>query len=311
MRRNIIILAAFCLFFSSCSINRMAMNMVADALTGEGSSEVFTGDPDPQLVGDALPFAIKLYETLLSQNPNHQGLINTTGSMFVMYANAFVQGPAEMLPSYMFEERQSALDRAKGLYLRGMEILYRGLESKYRGFSTAYVDGRLPEFLARMGKADVPALYWSAAAGFSAYSIDLLDFELSARVSEWTAMIHRAYELDPDFNGAALDEFFIIFYASLPELMGGDIERAKDHFRRAIEKTAGNSASAYVSYAQSVSVPAQDYDTFLEYLELALAVDPDADVSTRLVNVIAQQRARWLLDNAWVFFSFLPIPDDF
>jgi hypothetical protein len=44
---------------------------------------------------------------------------------------------------------------------------------------------------------------------------------------------------------------------------------------------------------------------------MALAIDPDADVSTRLVNIIAQRRARWLLDNAWVFFSFLPIPDDF
>jgi predicted anti-sigma-YlaC factor YlaD len=124
-------------------------------------------------------------------------------------------------------------------------------------------------------------------------------------------MIHRAYELDPNFNSAALDEFFIIFYASLPEMLGGDIDRAKHHFRRAVEKTGGNSVSAYVSYAQSISIPAQDYDTFAEYLETALAIDPDIVISTRLVNTIAQRRARWLLDNAWVFFSFLPIPDDF
>jgi tetratricopeptide (TPR) repeat protein len=252
-----------------------------------------------------------MYEALLSQNPNHQGLLNTTGSMFVMYANAFIQGPAEMLPSYMFEERQAALDRAKSLYLRGLEILYRGLELKYRGFSTAYANGRLQEFLSRMRIDDVHALYWSAAAGFSAYSIDILDFELSSRIPEWSAMILRAYELNPNFNGAALDEFFIIFYASLPEMLGGDIERAKYHFRLAVEKTGGNSASAYVSYAQSISVPAQDYDTFCEHLEMALAINPDANVSTRLVNIIAQQKARWLLDNAWVFFSFLPIPDDF
>jgi hypothetical protein len=84
--------------FAACSINKLAINAVSDALTGEGSGEVFTGDSDPQLVGDAIPFAIKMYESLLAGNPNHQGLILTTGSLFVMYANAFVQGPAEHLP---------------------------------------------------------------------------------------------------------------------------------------------------------------------------------------------------------------------
>ncbi|MCL2440806.1 MAG: TRAP transporter TatT component family protein [Treponema sp.] len=309
--RNITALICLLFLLSACSINRIAMNLVADALTGDGSADVFTSDSDPQLVGDAIPFAIKMYEALLSQNPNHQGLINTTGSMFVMYANAYVQGPAEMLPQYRFLERQMAMDRAKNLYLRGLELLYRGLELKYPGFSAASAEGRLPVILARMKKADVPALYWSSAAGLSAYSIDLLDFELSARIPEWNAMIHRAYELDPDFGGYSLDEFLIIFYASLPEVMGGDIEKAKVHFQRAVEKSRGNSTGAYVSYAEFISVPAQDYDTFKDYLEKALAIDPDIDKSARLVNIITQRRARWLLDNAWLYFSFLPIPDDY
>ena len=289
----------------------MAMNMIADALSGEGGAAVFTGDSDSVLIGDALPFAIKLYEALLAQNPKHQGLINTTGSLFVMYANAYVQGPAEMLPYYEYEEREAAMDRAKKLYLRGLDILLNGLELKYPGFLSAYTDtsGRLPLFLTRMKKADVHALYWAAAAGFSAYSIDIMDFELSARVLEWSAMIHKAYELDPNFDGAALDEFYIIFYASLPEILGGNITQAELHFQRALEKTGGNSASAYVSYAQHISEPAQDYDSFVYNLEMALAINPDANVSTRLINIIAQQKAQWLLDNAWIYFSFLPIPD--
>ena len=48
----------FCLLVPSCSINKMAMKAVSNALTSEGSSDVFTSDPDPKLVGDALPFAI-------------------------------------------------------------------------------------------------------------------------------------------------------------------------------------------------------------------------------------------------------------
>jgi predicted anti-sigma-YlaC factor YlaD len=286
--------------------------LVANALTGEGSSSVFTGDTDPQLVGDALPFAIKMYESLLSANPDHQGLMLTTGSLFIMYANAFVQGPAEILPSSEWEARENALHRSKQLYLRGYGMLYNALDKKFPGFKQATVEnGAMQSILNKCKKNDVSLLYWAVAGGLSAYSIDVLDYELSSHIQEWSAMIHRAYELDPDYSGAALDEFFILFYASLPELLGGDLERAEYHYKLAIEKTKGNSAGAYVSYAQSVCVPAQDYDTFKDCLEKAVAINPNIDVSTRLVNIITQRKARWLLDNAWTLFSFLPMPDDY
>jgi len=314
MKKNILyaaLLPLVALVCLNCSIN----TLVANALTGGGTSTVFAGDPDPELVGDALPFAIKMYEALLDATPNHQGLMFTTGSLFIMYANAFVQGPAEMLPFEEWQERDAGLERAKQLYLRGSALLYDALEAKYRGFKQAAeregtVPGTLQSLLKKCKKEDTGLLYWAAAGGMAAYSIDVLDFDLNARIPEWSAMVQRAYELDPDFGGATLDEFFILFYAALPELLGGDKERAKLHFHRALEKTGGNSAGAYVSYAQSICIPAQDYETYENYLEKALAIDPDADPSTRLVTIISQRKARWLLDNAYNYFSFLPYPEN-
>jgi hypothetical protein len=49
----------------------------------------------------------------------------------------------------------------------------------------------------------------------------------------------------------------------------------------------------------------------VECLEKSLAVDPNEDVSNRLVNIINQRKARWLLDNAYLSFSFLPFPDNY
>jgi len=306
------VIAVCCAILPSCSINKLAMNMVANALTGDGSSDVFTGDPDPKLVGDAIPFAIKLYESLLSSNPTHQGLLLTTGSLFVMYANAFVQGPAEMLKRNEWEAREAALSRSKQLYLRGYGMLYDALENKYPGFKQATIEkGTIQPLLKKCKKEDVGLLYWAVAGGLSAYSIDVLDYTLSANVPQWNAMIQRAYELDPDYSTATLDEFFIIYYASLPELLGGNPELAERHYKLALEKTGGNSASAYVSYAHSVCVPTQNYNVYKDCLEKAIAIDPNLNTSTRLVNIINQQKARWLLDNAWVYFSFLPIPDDY
>jgi predicted anti-sigma-YlaC factor YlaD len=297
------------LLFASCSINKMAMKAVSNALTAPGSTDVFTGDSDPQLVGEALPFAIKLYETLLSSSPDHQGLILTTGSLFVMYANAFVQSPAEMEPPERYAEREEGKARAKKFYVRGADLLYGGLEIKYPGFGGAFKEGTLDSYLAKMKKEDVPYLYWGGAGVLAAYSLDNFDLELGVRIPEVGAMMVRAYELDPDFNNGAIDDFFILFYASLPVNIGGDKGKAKLYYQRAVEKTKGLAAGPYVSYAVSLCIPEQDYDTFKEKLETALAIDPDDDPANRLVNILSQKKAQYYLDNAGNFFLELDSGD--
>jgi len=306
--KSVILPSLLCFFLSvSCSINKMAINAVSDAVSGTGSGDVFTGDPDPELVGDALPFAIKMYEALLAKNPKHQGLLLTTGSLFIMYANAFIQGPAEMLdPIDSYYERLDSLDRAKKLYIRGKDILYSALEYKYLGFSAATVqEGTLAPLLKKCKKDDVPLLYWTAAGGFAAYSIDVFDFGLGINIPEWGAMMARAYELDPDFSDGTIDEFYILYYASLPENMGGDKEKAEIHFKRALEKSRGLTAGPYVSYAKAICADTQNpnYDAFIENLEKALAIDPDEDKSNRLVNILAQRKAKHMLDYADDYFS--------
>jgi predicted anti-sigma-YlaC factor YlaD len=74
------------------------------------------------------------------------------------------------------------------------------------------------------------------------------------------------------------------------------------HFARVIEKSGGKLAVPYVSYAQAVAIPAQDYDAFRSYLEKALAIDPDGDPANRLVNIISQRKAKGLLEAASDYF---------
>jgi predicted anti-sigma-YlaC factor YlaD len=219
-----------------------------------------------------------------------------------MYANAFVQGPAEMLPRMKFAERQAARERAKKLYLRGADIMYRGLDVRYPSFGKAVKSGGLPEILPKMEKADVPFLYWAAAGYLSAYSLAPLDLELGVRIPELISLINRAYEIDPGFNIGALDDFYLLFYASVPESMGGNKSLADTHFKRALEKSEGLLAGPYVSYATAVSIPAQDYVTFKLYLEKALELDIEANPSNRLVNILSQRKARYLLDTASDYF---------
>jgi hypothetical protein len=58
-----------------CSLKTYAINMVGDALASGNS--VYETDDDIDLVGQALPFGLKLTESLLEQSPNHHGLLIT------------------------------------------------------------------------------------------------------------------------------------------------------------------------------------------------------------------------------------------
>jgi predicted anti-sigma-YlaC factor YlaD len=293
----------------SCSLNKLVINKVSDALSGSGQNDVFMGDSDPQLVGDAMPFAIKMYETLLDQNPDHQGLILTTGSLFIMYANAFVQGPAELLPSEAYLEKMARLERARKLYLRGIHILETGLKKRFPGWKEKLNDEELSGLLAEIKKEDTPLLYWDAAGVLSAYALNPFDLDLGMRIPELRALIARSYELDPDYGSGALDEFYLLFYASLPEGMGGDMALAETHYQRALEKSKGLSVGAYVSYAKAVAMPRQDYETFKACLETALDIDLDRNPSNRLQNVLSQQKARYLLETAYLYFADLEFAD--
>ncbi|GAB1481402.1 hypothetical protein MASR2M78_02170 [Treponema sp.] len=310
-RRVCIIFVLSSFLFYSCSINRMATYAVADVLSGTGSSStVFTGEDDPQLVADALPFALKLYESVLSEAPDHQALGLATGSAFVMYANAFVEAPAEALPSSEYEQREKARARAKNLYLRGYAYLERGIEQKSPGL-IAILQGdkdqkveKSKKALSRFKKEDAGLLYWSGAALMAAYALDPFDFALGTRIADVRLFMARAYELDPDFGGSSIDDFYISFYGSLPPDLGGNVQKAEAHFNLALSKSKGLSASPYVSYATAIMVPRQDYPEFKRLLDTALAIDVNAEPGIRLVNLISQERAKRLLENAGdIFFD--------
>ena len=284
-------------------------NVLEGHTGGNRGLDAFMESEDPELVGAALPSTIATYEGLLAKHPKRQELLLTTGSLLVMYANAFVQGPAEMLdPIDSYRERLEGFDRAKKLYIRGKDILYSALENKFPGFANAtFQEGTLAPLLRKCKKDDVPLLYWTAAGGFAAYFIDVFDFDLGYNIPEWASMMARAYELDPDFSEGAIDEFYILYYASLPERMGGDKAKAEIHFKRALEKSGGLAAEPYVLYAKTVCADVQEpnYDAFLENLEKALAIDPDQNKSNRLFNILAQRKAKHMLDTADDYFPVL------
>jgi len=279
--------------FVGCSVKRYAINTLGDMLASGDS--VFVTDDDPVLIGEALPFSLKLLESLLAEEPEHRGLLLAAGRGYLLYTYAFVHIPAEKASLDDIERARTLRLRARGLYLRAHAYALRALETDYPG-----IGGRLAQdpneavlMVARGSDEDVAALYWTAAALGLAVSVSRNEAALLARLPEVEALLDHALELNDAWNGGALHEFSITLAASRSTTV--DAAVLQDHYDRALQLSNGNRAGLHTAFAEAIAVPAQDRSRFVDLLERALAVDVDAEPNERLLNLIAQERAQWLL----------------
>jgi predicted anti-sigma-YlaC factor YlaD len=295
-------------WFCSCSIKRVAINKVADMLSSSSGSSVFASDNDPELVADALPFAIKLYESLLAAVPGNEGLRLRTGSLCIMYANAFLQNPADMTPRQEIETREHLLARAKNLYLRGRDMLLVALRRRNPALLNQLKERKYKEATALYGQKDVPFLYWVAAGWMGAFAIDPFDMRLGLTLPQAAALMDRVRELDPGYGRGAIHVFFISYYGSLPEYMGGDLRKAREHYEKALALSVGADISPYIALATTVCVKEHNIEEFKSLLKKALEFDPDKYPDTRLANIIGQRKARWLLEHIESYFLVEELP---
>lgn len=326
---NIAFLLLIVLFvFSSCSsIKKAGINMISDVMAGDGSGELFTRDDDPELVKDALPFILKMYEMLVSENPDDAELLLATGSTFIMYSNIFIQTPADMISDEFYMDQLYMLKRSKKMYKRGTEYILDALDLKHENFRSNLEVGLIDLVLEEMDEEDIPYLYWAASGMMGEFSTDPYDFSLGPHIYKPVAFIYKALELDESYNNGAIHDLLILINSSMPTAMmfrksDDDIpytaaffdqyyealdaetayDKARYHFNRSLEISGGNSAAPYISLASTVSVNEQNYDEFEKLLNKALEIDPNLFPEMRLASIIYREKAQWLLDHRTDYF---------
>ena len=277
---------------SGCSVKRLAVNKVGDALAGGGTT--FASDDDPELVKAAVPFSLKLMESLLSESPRHEGLLLATSRGFTQYAYAFVQEDADEMEDKDLAAAEEMRGRARRLYLRARNYGLRGLEVRHKGFEKALRAG--PKQAVRVATVkDVPLLYWTAVSWAGAVSLSKDNPDLIAELPMIEAMMDRALALDEAFDDGAIHSYLITYEMSRPGGTGDPAARSRQHFERALALTKGRQAGPMVSFAEAVCVQKQDLKQFESLLQQALAINPDAKPEWRLANLVMQRRAKWLL----------------
>ena len=93
------------------------------------------GETDTILMNDMMPVALKAVEIVHHASPKNKQIHALTASLYVRYANAFVQQKADMMDIADFELQYSEKMRAKMHYLRGRDYSLSYFDSKYKNFS--------------------------------------------------------------------------------------------------------------------------------------------------------------------------------
>lgn len=282
---------AFFLLTTGCTAMKRA---AVGSFSGEKALEVYTSDDDPELVREALPFGLKTYELLIAEDPENSSLYLAAAAGFVQYASAFIAEDAARAADRDYARSKKLKERAARLYMRGSRYAMGGIEIDYPGFEELLREDP-DDALSRMWNKDVPFLFLAGAGWLGAISNDPSNMARVAELSLAEAVMRRVLELDEEYGDGAVHEFFIVFEGGRSEAMGGSPERAREHYKRAVEITGGRKASPHVALATTVLVREQDVQGFRALLEKALAVDVQEVKKWRLSNILAQEKAEWLL----------------
>ena len=285
---------------SGCSIKNYALRGAADALSG--TSGGFGTDDDPQLIRDAVPFALKTMETLAASLPDHRPVRLALAAGFTQYGYAFVNQDADRAEDKNIALAKALWLRSRRLYLRARNYALDGMDIAHKGSRAALLGGDRAAWqttLDKMSKEDVPYLYWCAASWALAVSTAKDDPNLIGDLTIIDVIMKRAQALEPDYDEGSILEFYISFDAARSKEQGGGPERAKHHLDEAQKLSHGYKLGSIVSYAEGVLIGQQKKAEFSQLLQKVVDTDVYSEDPAwrrqRLANIIAQQRAQWLL----------------
>ncbi len=310
---------------SGCDFGRIAANSAAKI--GRRARPAIEAHWDYELMVAALPAAIVQSEGLLAVSPDNGLLKLGLAQSYIAYAGAYLADEAEIADDAgdlqrgdrLRQRAQWMCQRARNLALSAMRSDDDELDTVLAaaGFAASRARVREREWLPllhRAGHRDPASKLNGQPALLTAhlrdhYHRDRIE-EVSITASAWALSIvlsggdpERMREVDlartliahaatvaPDFNHAAPLSASAALDATLPPALGGDLERAKASFERALSLSGRRAHLVHVTYAKTYAFQTQDRALFTSLLREVLSA-PDGGNDVRLMNKVARRRA--------------------
>jgi len=243
--------------------------------------EAFNEEGDLQLAGSALGSNLKLVEALIKGDPDNEKLLLMAAQGFSAYALAFAE--------------DDSVERARLFYLRGRDYAMRVLTRNQRLKEALEKEpAALQAALKTLSKEDVPAVFWTAFGWGSYINVSRSDIGAMADLPKVIAMMEFVREHDPQFYHGGPYLILGSIEGTVPRVLGGKPEKAKEYFERALAINGGKFLLTYVYYAKTYAVQEQNQELFESLLTKVDEAPLDILPSARLSNAVAKKKAKLL-----------------
>ncbi|MGD2269887.1 MAG: TRAP transporter TatT component family protein [Desulfobacterales bacterium] len=243
---------------------------------------------DLRVIRDGMPAYLLLMDGMVEAWPTNERLLIAAAQGYSSYASAFMEDHDKKYANVLYA-------KARDYALRSME--QRGFnnirESSFDDFRYELNDIR---------KKDVPYAFWTAACWGNWIGLNLSSMAAMAELPRVELMMRKVLELDEAFYYGGPHLFMGIWYASRPKIAGGNLDLAQEHFQKAITLGQGKFLMTHVYYAQYYARRAFDEELFRSELQKVLDTPADISPELTLLNTVAHQRAKDMLDHLKDFF---------
>lgn len=273
----------FGVFLSAILLTGCVQTMAIRTMGGimDFGLEAFNEEGDLQLAGSALGSNLKLVEALIKGDPENEKLLLMAAQGFNAYALAFAE--------------DDSIERARVFYLRGKDYALRVLTRNQRLREALDKDvASLQAALKTLSKDDVPAVFWTAFGWGSYINISRSDIGAMADLPKVLAMMEFVRESDPQFYYGGPYLILGSIEGSVPRVLGGKPEKAKEYFERALAINGGKFLLTYVYYAKTYAVQEQNQELFESLLTKVDEASLDILPAARLSNAVAKKKAKLL-----------------
>lgn len=276
-----IVLVFFVLTVPAACLPNKQMTVASTATLLEDISISANKQSDLRVIREGMPAYLMLIDGMVEAVPNNARLLITAAQAYASFASAFIEDADKNYARALFA-------RAKIYALRALEI--RGLKDP--------VSKPFNEFEAAvntLGKDDVPYMFWAATCWGSWIRLNLGSIAALAELPRVEVLMKQVLVLDEQFYYGGPHLFMGLLFASRPPIAGGDLEKARYHFEKALAFSQDAFLMTRVYFASHFARKTLDKKLFIDSLQTVLDTPADKMPQLTLLNTVAHQKAKELL----------------
>jgi len=279
----------------NCSMTKTVVRGAIDYMTD--SREVFERETDIEIGKISLASNLKILETMANEDPENYQLNLFLAEIFSIYSLAFVEDEMDRLADIDFEESEYHKTRAIRLYDRASAYAYKILEKTLGNPAKLerLNDKKIKEKLDLLEEKEMPALFWYAYSRAASMNLQKDDMNALVAMPLVIVMMNKIIEWDDKFYFGGGYLFKGLYYGARPVIIGGNAEKSKVAFEKALKISKRKVLLIPYLYAKTYCVQFQDSECFVKNLEYVLNAPDDLFPEQSLANEVAKYKARRLL----------------